>query len=107
VQVIMRASQGPVVKVGNMFSQMFQVLDAGEAQAMLKELHEQVARHHGRVVITRSGSDARCVLISADELSALERALEILSGTKDGFEMRAKLQQIVASLSDGGARLSA
>jgi PHD/YefM family antitoxin component YafN of YafNO toxin-antitoxin module len=79
---------------------IFPVLDAGQARAILEKLHADVARHHGRAVITANGSDARCVLISEDELIALERALEILSGTTDAAIMRTEVLRIARDLRD-------
>ena len=81
-------------------SKSFQVLDAGEAGAVFEELHEQVARSHRRVVITGKNSDGRCVLISAEELDALERALEILSATSHAQAMHDQVKQIASKLSE-------
>ena len=39
------------------------------------------------MILTRNGSDARCVLISETELAALEQALEILSKTKTPVDL--------------------
>ncbi len=57
-----------------MTEKQYPILDAGEVGASLEKLHDQIAREYERVVITRQGSDARCVLISQAELSGLERA---------------------------------
>ena len=99
--VVLRAVfQVWVTKVATMSRQMFAVVDSGQARAVFDKLHEDVARHHGRVVITRNGTDARCVLMSEVELHALERALEILSGTTDAAEMRAEVMRIAAGLAE-------
>lgn len=44
----------------------------------LSEFVDRVQRHHERVVITRNGTPA-AVLISADDLEALEETLDVLS----------------------------
>jgi PHD/YefM family antitoxin component YafN of YafNO toxin-antitoxin module len=81
-----------------MTEKQYPILDAGEVGASLEKLHDQIAREYERVVITRHGSDARCVLISQAELSGLERALEILSGSVDGALMRAEVLRIAAEV---------
>lgn len=81
-------------------SKSYQVLDAGKAGAVLDELHEQVARSHRRVIITRKKSNARCVLISAEELHALERALEIFSATAHAEAMRQQVKDIASQLAE-------
>ena len=50
-----------------------------QVQLQLNQLHKQVCCAKGRVEI-RDG-DSCCVLISKEELDALEEALEILSNT--------------------------
>ena len=60
-------------------------------------LHEHVTRTNGRIEITRPGSDERCVLISQDELSSLERALEILSDTDGVRDLRAQIADLAAA----------
>ena len=47
----------------------------------LSEFVDRVQREHERVVITRNGTPA-AVLISADDLEALEETLEVLSDKK-------------------------
>ncbi len=44
----------------------------------LSEFVDRVQRHHERVVITRNGTPA-AVLISVDDLEALEETLDVLS----------------------------
>jgi PHD/YefM family antitoxin component YafN of YafNO toxin-antitoxin module len=77
----------------------FQSLDLTAARVSLEQLFKQVIRDTGRVEITRDGSDESCVLISSAELSALERALEILARTDRGIEMRQQVLRIADSLS--------
>lgn len=70
----------------------FDVIHAAE---LLTELHEQVIRRQRRIELTRDGES--CVMISKQELDALERALEILAKT-DGFRsMSRKIAQLAAS----------
>ncbi|HEX3355975.1 MAG TPA: hypothetical protein VHS31_03245 [Tepidisphaeraceae bacterium] len=81
-----------------MVEKQYPILDAGEVGASIENLHDQIAKEYDRVVITRRGTDARCVLISHAELHALERALEILSGSVDGALMRAEVLRIAAEV---------
>ena len=81
-------------------SKLFQVLDAGKAAAVFQELYEQVARTHRRIVITGKSSDAQCVLISAEELDALERALEIFSATSHAQAMHEQVKEIASKLAE-------
>jgi prevent-host-death family protein len=53
----------------------------------LSEFVERVQREHERVVITRNGTPA-AVLISADDLEALEETLEVLSDKKAVKDLR-------------------
>jgi len=63
----------------------------------LGQLHEFVARTKGRIEITRAGTDERCVLISQEELQALERALEILSDTDNVRDIQVQIAQLAAA----------
>ena len=67
----------------------------------LTSLHEYVARTKGRIEITRPGSDERCVLISQDELSSLEQALEILSDTDGVRDLREQIADLAAATGPG------
>jgi len=53
----------------------------------LSEYVDRVQRHHERVVITRNGTPA-AVLISADDLEALEETLHVLSERAALAELR-------------------
>lgn len=57
---------------------MSTTLSLSEIKARLSEVVDQVAREHDRVVLTRNGVPA-AVLISPDDLQALEDTLELLS----------------------------
>jgi antitoxin YefM len=54
------------------------VIPFTDARNRLSELIDEVTRTHERVEITRHGHPA-AVLISADDLAALEETLEVLS----------------------------
>lgn len=53
-------------------------LPLSEVKARLSEIVTQVQREHERVVLTRNGVPA-AVLVSADDLQALEDTLDLLS----------------------------
>jgi PHD/YefM family antitoxin component YafN of YafNO toxin-antitoxin module len=81
-------------------SKSYSILDAGEAGAVFEHLHDQVVQSNRRVVITRKDSNAKCVLISAEELDALERALEIFSATAHAQTMRNQVKDIASQLAE-------
>ena len=81
-------------------SKSYQVLNAAKAGAVFDQLHEEVARTNRRVIITAKKSNARCVLISAEELHALERALEIFSATAHAQTMRQQVKDIASQLAE-------
>ena len=66
------------------------------AKDKLSALVDQVAGTHERVTITRNGRDA-AVLISPDDLAALEETLDVLSDA----ETMARLRQGRAELARG------
>ena len=78
-------------------SHLPQSYDVSLIASNLTTLHEYVARTKGRVEITRAGSDDRCILISQEELAALERALEILSDTDDVRNMCGQIAELAAA----------
>jgi PHD/YefM family antitoxin component YafN of YafNO toxin-antitoxin module len=63
----------------------------------LESLHQHVTREKRRIEMTRPGSDERCVLISAEELASLERALEILSHTEPYRHMASRIAAVAAA----------
>lgn len=71
------------------------VLPFADVRRRLAELVDQVARTHERVEIMRHGHPA-VVLISADELAALEETLEVLSSAE-------AMRQLAGSRAAGGA----
>ena len=56
---------------------MSETLPFTEAKAHLSELVDRVEREHERILVTRNGTPA-AVLISPDELEALEETVDIL-----------------------------
>ena len=65
----------------------------GEARDTLSALVDQVERTHDRVTITRHGRRS-AVLISAEDLDALEETLDILSTPGALAEIRAAEDEI-------------
>jgi prevent-host-death family protein len=57
-----------------------EVLPLATVKARFSEVVERVVRHHERVVVTRNGSPV-VVVLSTDDLEALEATLELLSDT--------------------------
>ncbi len=57
--------------------------DVSVVAPALESLHEHVTRSRTRVELTRRGTDERCVLISLEELAALEYALELFANTDE------------------------
>jgi len=71
----------------------FTVMSIDQFQTRLAQVHEDVCREKGRVEIGHG--KGICVLISKDELEALEQALEILSNTANVQ----KIAKTIAALS--------
>jgi PHD/YefM family antitoxin component YafN of YafNO toxin-antitoxin module len=63
----------------------FRFMTIEQAQKGFAQLHDKICCDKGRVLI-RDG-DKTCVLISKEELEALEEALDILSNTSDVQKM--------------------
>lgn len=61
----------------------------------LSEFVERVQRQHERVVITRNGSPA-AVLISPDDLEALEETLDVLSDRAAMRDLREAREAVAA-----------
>ncbi len=57
---------------------MSETLPLAEIKAHLSEIVDRVEREHDRVVLTRNGRPA-AVIISPDDLAAIEDTLELLS----------------------------
>jgi PHD/YefM family antitoxin component YafN of YafNO toxin-antitoxin module len=74
----------------------FKIYDVSLIASNLPSLHEHVTRTLGRIEITRPGCEQRCILMSKAELDALERALEILSGTEAARDMSGIVSRVAA-----------
>ena len=70
--------------------------DVTHVAVAIEELHELVARRRVRVEITRAGCDDCCVLISRQELEALERALAILADTEGVKAVCERISELAA-----------
>lgn len=68
-------------------------LPLAEIKARLSEIVERVATRHERITLTRNGRPA-AVLISPDDLEALEDTLEILSNPQALEEIEKARQEI-------------
>ena len=60
---------------------MSEVLPLAEVKAKFSEMVDRVEQQHERITVTRNGRPA-AVLMSAEELDALEDTLELLSDPK-------------------------
>lgn len=67
---------------------MSETLPLAEIKAHLSEIVDRVEREHQRVVLTRNGRPA-AVIMSPDDLDALEDTLELLSDPKALKEIKA------------------
>lgn len=79
---------------------LFQTVDLPTFQGNLVQLLCRTARDKGRVEITCD--EGTCVMISKEELSALEAALEILSSTDEVRKLHHTVRRFVR-FDDGGA----
>lgn len=61
---------------------MTETVTAAHARAHLKDLLDRVETTHERVLITRNGSPG-VVLISAEDLEAMEETMDILSDPRE------------------------
>jgi prevent-host-death family protein len=68
-------------------------LPLAEIKKRLSEVVDGVEERHDRVVLTRNGRPA-AVILSPDDLEALEESLEILSNPKAMREIRAAESEI-------------
>lgn len=66
-----------------------------EARNRLSELVEDIERTHERVTITRHGAEA-AVIISPDDLEALEESLEVLA-SPDAMRQLAESRAAIAA----------
>lgn len=78
----------------------FQTIEVTACRRSLAKLHDLVVKGHGRIQITRRGSDHVCVLISQAELESLEHALEILSQTTEFQVMCGEVTRVAAETAE-------
>lgn len=72
---------------------MSETLPLAEIKAHLSEIVDRVEREHERVVLTRNGRPA-AVIMSPDDLDALEDTLELLSDPKALKEIKAARNEV-------------
>jgi len=70
-------------------------LPLAEIKKRLSEIVDGVEQRHDRVVLTRNGRPA-AVLMSPDDLEALEETLDILSDPKAMTEIRRAQREVAA-----------
>lgn len=66
-----------------------------DVKARLSELVDQVEQHHERVLLTRNGRPA-ALLISPQDLAAIEETIDLLSDHEAVAEIRAAGREIAA-----------
>lgn len=75
---------------------MSEILPLAEVKARFSEVIDRVATTHDRVVVTRNGRPA-AVVVSPDELDALEETLSILSDP----DARARVEEARHAVAEG------
>lgn len=81
-----------------------QTRSLSDVKARLSELIDQVQREHDRVVVTRNGVPA-AVLVSTEDLQALEDTLELLSDPTARDEIDAARKELAAGDAVGADEL--
>lgn len=81
-----------------------QTRSLSDVKARLSELIDQVQREHDRVVVTRNGVPA-AVLVSTEDLQALEDTLELLSDPTARDEIEAARKEVAAGDAVGADEL--
>jgi antitoxin YefM len=81
-------------------------LSLSEVKARLSEVVDQVEREHDRVVLTRNGKPA-AVLVSPDDLAALEDTLDLLSDSAALAEIQRAREEVDAGDVVGAEELRA
>lgn len=74
---------------------MSNVLPLAEVKAKFSEMVDRVEHQHDRITVTRNGRPA-AVLMSADDLAALEDTLELLSDPAAMAEIEQARREVVA-----------
>lgn len=72
-----------------------QTRSLSDVKARLSEIIDQVQREHDRVVVTRNGVPA-AVLVSPEDLEALEDTLELLSDPAARDEIAAARREVTS-----------
>lgn len=72
---------------------MTETLSLAHIKAHLSEVVDRVERHHDRVVLTRNGRPA-AILVSPDDLEALEDTLDLLSDPQALVEINQAREEI-------------
>ena len=74
---------------------MSDVLPLAEVKAKFSQMVDRVEQQHDRITVTRNGRPA-AVLMSADDLAALEETLELLSDPTALAEIRLARSEVAA-----------
>ena len=85
---------------------MSETLPLAEIKARLSEIVDRVEREHERVVLTRNGRPA-AVIMSPDDLEALEDTLELLSDPRAMEDIRTARDEIARGLAVSADELRA
>jgi antitoxin YefM len=85
---------------------MFETLSLAEIKAHLSEIVDRVEREHDRVVLTRNGRPA-AVILSPQDLEALEDTLDLLSDSGAMAEIESSRGDVVAGRVLDAAQLRA
>lgn len=85
---------------------MSDVLPLAQVKAKFSEMVDRVERQHDRITVTRNGRPA-AVLMSADDLAALEDTLELLSDPTAMAEIQQARRDVAAGNTVSGDELRA
>lgn len=85
---------------------MSDVLPLSEVKARFSEMVDRVEQQHDRITVTRNGRPA-AVLMSADDLAALEDTLELLSDPAAMAEIERARREVSAGNSLSADQLRA
>ena len=85
---------------------MSDALPLAEVKAKFSEMVDRVEHQHDRITVTRNGRPA-AVLMSADDLAALEDSLELLSDPTAMADIAQGRRDVVAGNIVSGAELRA
>lgn len=81
-----------------------ETLPLAEIKAHLSEIVDRVEREHDRIVLTRNGRPA-AIIMSPDDLEALEDTLELLSNPKALAELAEARDDVANGRTVGAAEL--